>query len=234
MTDPLLEGVRNTGLCSYAGSLRARGFSTQEILTALREANLERCIPPLPDIEILNICKSAAKWAQHPTVRGNGALAQRAVYIPRGCFDPRPAVCGFSPAAVVAQDKTLRLRRRHAALYAYLAGIFGNYGCHPCQRTIGEVLGTPQQDVARHIGRLVCAGLILVERGAYRKADQRFNCNSYHFVRHRIFAAHFTRRGLPVFSEEGLSYFEELPSPVFVELTESLTRLAASIEFSGR
>jgi hypothetical protein len=192
-SEKLLEGRRNNELCRYAGSLRARGFEPPQILQALREANERWCIPSLPDSELRNMAKQSAKWK-------SGQPVQRAPSVPDGCFDPRPAVCGFSPAAIVAADKTMRLRRRAVALYAFLAELFGPYGCHPSQESIGKALAIAQQHVARHVAYLVRAGLIRVEAGAYREAEKKFACNSYHFVRHPIFAAHFTRRGLPVFN----------------------------------
>jgi hypothetical protein len=100
----------------------------------------------------------------------------------------------------VAADETLRLRRRAVALYELLVELFGPYGCHPSQESLGKALVIAQQHVARQVGRLVGARLILVEAGAYRQAEKKFACNSYHFVRHESFAAHFTRRGLPIFN----------------------------------
>jgi DNA-binding transcriptional ArsR family regulator len=198
ITGIIPQGVRNNTLTSYAGSLRARGFDRAEILEALREANQKRCAPPLSDFELRNIAKSAAKWKPYPTGCG---IAWRAVNIPRGCFDPRPAACGFNAAAIVESDTPLGLWRNHKALYAFLVGFFGPWGCHPSQTTIGERLGIPQQHVARHARRLERAGLLLVEPGAYRQAEKRYGCNSYHFVRHGLFAPHFTRRGLPVLND---------------------------------
>jgi DNA-binding Lrp family transcriptional regulator len=195
------EGVRNVTLTSYAGSLRARGFGAAEILEALREANRTRCAPPLPDIELRNIGKSAAKWKPCRTWRGGEWPVARAVYIPRGCFDPRPAVCGFDPAAIVEGDMSLDLWRKHKTLYAFLAGLFGPWGCHPALRTIGEALGMPHQHVARRITRLERAGLILVEAGDYRRSERKFAARAYHFLRHALFSEHFTRQGLPVFNE---------------------------------
>ena len=198
--ETLIEGWRNNGLCSYAGSLRARGFDPPEILVALQETNRAVCIPPLPDFEVRNIAKSAARWKPFPTARGH---AHRAPAIPKGCFDPRPEVCGFHPGEVVLTDRTLKLRRRHAELFAFLAECFGPFGCHPAQETIGRVMRTARQQIARDLGPLVRAGLILVEPGAYSSANQKYACSSYHFVRHEIFKAHFTRRGLPVFNDLG-------------------------------
>ena len=43
------EGHRNNTLTSYAGSMRHRGMSADEILAALLVANTQRCVPPLPE-----------------------------------------------------------------------------------------------------------------------------------------------------------------------------------------
>ena len=199
----LFEGWRNNGLTSYAGSLRARGFDAAHILEALREANRARCMPPLPDNEVRNIAKSAGKWKPYRTWRGAEWPMERAVHVPRGCFDPRPDVCGFDPAAIVQADMSLGLWRNHRALYAFLAGRFGPWGCHPAIRTIGAELQISYQHVARHIARLEHAGLILTEAGDYRRSERKFAARSYHFLRHALFAEHFTRQGLPVFNEIG-------------------------------
>jgi hypothetical protein len=195
MTDGvLLEGVRNNGLTSYAGQLRVRGFDREQILSALREANKERCWPPLPDSELRNIAKSAAKWPAHP----NGQRLYSA-FVPKACFDPRISICGFDAVDIVRTDTTLGLRERHKDGYGVLVGFFGSYGCHPSQETIADALGVFQQQVSRDVKRLVRAGLILTEPGAYRKKDRKHGATTYHFYRHHLFAEHFTQRGLPVF-----------------------------------
>lgn len=200
-------GFRNNGLTSYAGQLRARGLSRDEILQALREANQERCIPPLTDDrELRNIAKQAAKWAPHPTCD----RWTRSVFIPRGCFDPRPNVCGFDPAALVNADTTLGLRHRHKAVYGFLAGRFGPFGCHPSQDTVAEALGMFRQQVTRDIKRLVIVGLIGVEPGAYRKAQQKHAANTYYFRKDRIFAAAFEGESSRLVNE--IEDFSQQPS----------------------
>jgi hypothetical protein len=192
----LVDGVRNNGLTSYAGRLRARGLGRDEILVSLREANQERCVPPLTDDrELRNIAKSAAKWAPHPTGDGH----RHHLIVPRGCFNPR--ACGFDAAAVVDADTTLGLRRRHKAVYNFLAGVFGPYGCHPSQDTVAEALGIIRQQVTRDIKRLVDVGLIQVEPGAYRKAEGRHTANTYHFRKHHLFAADFALRTSRIVNE---------------------------------
>src|SRR5579872_6611962 len=181
-----MEGFRNSGLTRFAGSLRAAGMDREEILSELRKANKYECIPPLPDSELRNIAKSASKWPPHPAGDGH-----RHITIPRGCLNPTE--CGFDPAAVVNADTTLGLRCRHKKLFRVLVEFFGVYGCHPSQQRIAEALGTSQQQVARDIKRLVTAGLIRVDAGAYRAGDRRYAANSYHFRRHHLFAAEFKR-----------------------------------------
>jgi putative DNA primase/helicase len=58
----LIEGARNTGLASMAGTYRRRGMDRDEILTNLRVDNRDRCVPPLPDDEIISIAKSIANY----------------------------------------------------------------------------------------------------------------------------------------------------------------------------
>ena len=97
-------------------------------------------------------------------------------------------ICGFSPSAILEADKTLKLTGCDKSLYKFLAESCGPFGCYPSQLTIGRFLSTAQQHVSRHVARLIEVGLVRVERGAYGSVHQRFACNSYHFVRHEIFA----------------------------------------------
>lgn len=48
-------GRRNPELLSYAGALRAKGFSEPQILELVWEANRERCRPPLDDDEVSDL-----------------------------------------------------------------------------------------------------------------------------------------------------------------------------------
>src|SRR5436190_13192727 len=54
------EGERHTTLISLAGSMRRRGATESEILSALQTANTERIIPPLSDKEINGIAHDIA------------------------------------------------------------------------------------------------------------------------------------------------------------------------------
>jgi hypothetical protein len=56
------EGHRNSGLASLAGALRRRGLTQAEIEAALLVANRERCVPPLPEAEVLRIARSIARY----------------------------------------------------------------------------------------------------------------------------------------------------------------------------
>ena len=179
------EGVRNVTLCSRAGSLRARGASREKLLEALRDLNREQCDPPLPDAEIRAIAKSIGGKPPYPTARRDRRD------VPRGCFDPRPTVCGFDAAAVVLADGTLRLKRRHKALFRLLRDHYGPLGCHPSQITLGDLLLTSRQQVARDIGQLVGVGLIYTEPGAYHAPGREYPCTSYHFRRHTLFHPYF-------------------------------------------
>lgn len=56
------EGDRNTILHKFGSSLRAKGSSEIDIVTALLAENQNRCKPPLPDDEVRNIGKSVAGY----------------------------------------------------------------------------------------------------------------------------------------------------------------------------
>ena len=60
--DMITEGTRNDELYRLACSLRAKGLTERGILAAIQEENQSRCNPPLPDKEIRQICKQAAKY----------------------------------------------------------------------------------------------------------------------------------------------------------------------------
>jgi hypothetical protein len=62
----LYEGQRNCGLASIAGALRRRGLTQSEIEAALLAANRERCVPPLPEAEVLRIARSIARYPAGP------------------------------------------------------------------------------------------------------------------------------------------------------------------------
>jgi putative DNA primase/helicase len=58
----LPEGQRNDGLTRLGGYLRRKGESQTEIEAALQDANICRCIPPLPESEVSGIAASVARY----------------------------------------------------------------------------------------------------------------------------------------------------------------------------
>ncbi len=56
------KDIRNTELCSYAGSLRAQGWEPPDILSELLRVNRERCVPPSPDVELEKIALQSGSW----------------------------------------------------------------------------------------------------------------------------------------------------------------------------
>jgi len=62
----LFEGSRNCGLASIAGALRRRGLTQSEIEAALLVANRERCVPPLPEPEVIRIARSISRYPPGP------------------------------------------------------------------------------------------------------------------------------------------------------------------------
>lgn len=63
--DPITQGKRHAHLISLAGSMHRRGMSTNAMGDALTRENMERCVPPLEQADIVGILQSASKW---PTV----------------------------------------------------------------------------------------------------------------------------------------------------------------------
>ena len=61
--DKITLGGRNTEMMSLAGTMRNRGFTETSIRAALLAENLTRCQPPLEDLEIESIARSAATYA---------------------------------------------------------------------------------------------------------------------------------------------------------------------------
>jgi len=58
----LPEGQRNDGLTRLAGRLRRLGLSQPDLEAALLEANRCRCVPPLPEREVLAIARSVSRY----------------------------------------------------------------------------------------------------------------------------------------------------------------------------
>lgn len=62
-SNPIPEGSRNDTLARDAGAMRRRGLSEEAIFAALKIENLERCQPPLLEVEVMNIAKSVGRYA---------------------------------------------------------------------------------------------------------------------------------------------------------------------------
>jgi putative DNA primase/helicase len=77
-TPLIFEGQRNSTLSSLAGTMRSRGMTETEIFAALTVTNNERCQPPLPEDEVEDIAKSAARYA--PTFLTEFFQAPNAVF----------------------------------------------------------------------------------------------------------------------------------------------------------
>ena len=58
MGEGILEGMRNSALASYAGTMHRKGMAFDSILVALQRENQERCKPPLDVGEVEVIVKS--------------------------------------------------------------------------------------------------------------------------------------------------------------------------------
>ena len=63
------EGLRNAYMCSIGGALRSRGVSFKAILACLQEENMQRCDPPISNIEVFNIARSMMQYS--PSVETN-------------------------------------------------------------------------------------------------------------------------------------------------------------------
>jgi putative DNA primase/helicase len=60
--DVIPEKQRNKTLASYAGRLRRDGLNQVELEAALLAINASRCVPPLPDVEVISIAKSVSRY----------------------------------------------------------------------------------------------------------------------------------------------------------------------------
>ncbi|HEV3481070.1 MAG TPA: primase C-terminal domain-containing protein [Candidatus Acidoferrales bacterium] len=58
----IAKGNRNVTLASLAGTMRARGMSTEGVEAALLAENAKRCEPPLPDEEVKSIAASIGRY----------------------------------------------------------------------------------------------------------------------------------------------------------------------------
>jgi hypothetical protein len=60
--EQVVIGERNVYLTQIAGSMRRKGLSEDSIFAALQIHNREKCVPPLPDGEILQISRSVSRY----------------------------------------------------------------------------------------------------------------------------------------------------------------------------
>jgi putative DNA primase/helicase len=60
--EPIPDGQRNATLTSYAGTMRRRGMTVEEIAVALLTVNARRCQPPLDRAEVCQIAMSIARY----------------------------------------------------------------------------------------------------------------------------------------------------------------------------
>jgi hypothetical protein len=67
---PIADGSRHTTIISFAGKLRYRGTDLRKILSVLREVNRDRCVPPLPDWDLIALSAQAAR--RTPTIADDG------------------------------------------------------------------------------------------------------------------------------------------------------------------
>lgn len=63
------EGARNNTLTSIAGAMRRRGLSEGAILAALRVENLQRCVPPLTEVDVEKIARSIARYSPEAPIQ---------------------------------------------------------------------------------------------------------------------------------------------------------------------
>jgi hypothetical protein len=68
----IAKGARNSALTSFAGHLRYKGLSDQQMLCVLTELNAVTCQPPLGNVEVTNIARSVGKYTtDHEDAFGN-------------------------------------------------------------------------------------------------------------------------------------------------------------------
>ncbi len=75
----IAKGARNAWLASYAGTMRRRGATFEEIYAALSIANATRCDPPLPDYEVRSTARSIAARPAADPISANGHVSEPVV-----------------------------------------------------------------------------------------------------------------------------------------------------------
>ena len=76
VSEKIGSGLRNAYLCSIGGTLRRRGVSYRAILKCLLEENLQRCEPPLKDLEVYKIARSMMNY--EPTTEQKVRISKNA------------------------------------------------------------------------------------------------------------------------------------------------------------
>lgn len=62
VSEKIGHGLRHAYMCSIGGSLRSRGVSYQAIVACLQAENLQRCDPPLKDLEVYQIARGLMQY----------------------------------------------------------------------------------------------------------------------------------------------------------------------------
>lgn len=67
---PIPRGQRNDGLFKIGAAMQGRGADERTILEELRRENDERCVPPLPGMEVEKIAGSVSRYEQKSGISG--------------------------------------------------------------------------------------------------------------------------------------------------------------------
>ena len=158
-------GRRNDRLTSIAGKLRRDGFNAEEISALLLVANRQRCDPPLPDAEVMNIATSVCRYpATEPPVRhleGQGQDSETLGQVKanlRAIWDIL-ANKSLTPGAKVALIGAIF----DVASHSNAREANGAIKTNPTR--IAERTGLSADTVSRHIGQAAALGLWHKEKG---------------------------------------------------------------------
>jgi len=186
------EGQRNVALTRIAGGLRRQGLGEEEIYTALREINAQRCVPPLGDDEVRSIAHSIG---QKPAGGGDEKVSQ-AEHLVRLAKERYRFGCTAEgePFAVAKNGPNLAvvfrggggggLRVRLARVYREQTGKTPSSAALTDALTAleGEAQDMPREPVALRVGRdgdriVIDLGdaagrAVIVERGGWRVVDR--------------------------------------------------------------
>jgi hypothetical protein len=75
-TERIPQGQRNQTLTSLAGTMRKRGMTQEAIEAALLAENLNRCDPPLADVEVRAVAQSVARYSPGPALSSTSSSSQ--------------------------------------------------------------------------------------------------------------------------------------------------------------